>query len=84
MQVTLGQQRTLRQGALLVLLGLLKPLLHVAAYGQLYIRYTVINSNLIGFSVSMRLSIGELWLFKRQFCERKMSCASHIQGQIMR
>ena len=66
MLMTLGQQRTFKQGLLFVSLGVIAGLLYVIENGQLHVRYAVVNSILVGFSLSLLLAFGELWLFKRQ------------------
>ncbi len=66
MQLTIGQRRAIRHGVVYVMVGLLTALLYVVFKGELDQRYSVVNSLLIGFCLSLSLALGEFWLFRRQ------------------
>lgn len=66
MPFTYRQQRSLKQGVVIVLLGVLAGFLYAAEVGDLGVRHAIFNSLFIGFSLGLVLAIGELVLFRRQ------------------
>ena len=66
MQLTIYQRQVLRQGVLIVLVGITAGWVYVAISGQLSISYALVNGLTVGFLISFVLAVFELWFFRAQ------------------
>lgn len=66
MQLTIHQQRILKQAVAMIVTGSSAGFLYVVFSGELSPGYKVFNAVLIGFLIALVLVVFELWFFRRQ------------------